>query len=42
MREHYATQEGGMEVLYEMLADGDLTMDQFNYYSALHTKKWNK
>ncbi|MGA9651918.1 hypothetical protein [Pedobacter sp.] len=37
-----STQDGRMEILYEMLADGDITMDQFNLFSSLENKKWNK
>jgi hypothetical protein len=36
------TYEGQMEILYEMLADGDIDVDLFNKYSGLTTKAWNK
>jgi len=33
-RERLKTKEGKMEVVYEMLGDGDITLDQFNLISA--------
>ncbi|MCF0059879.1 hypothetical protein MUK70_11575 [Dyadobacter chenwenxiniae] len=41
-RQQANTYEGSMEILYESLADGDITMDQFNLFSAIENKKWNK
>lgn len=36
------TYEGQMEILYEGLADGDITEDQFNTFSIRLLSKWNK
>ena len=42
LRRKLCTYEGNMEILYEGLADGDITEDQFNQFSIRLLKKWNK
>ncbi|CAG5001633.1 hypothetical protein DYBT9275_02708 [Dyadobacter sp. CECT 9275] len=41
LKQRLKTHEGRLESLYEMLADGDITDDQFNHFYAISLRGSN-